>query len=241
MIPVDVELWARDAGRALARGDLVIVIDALRSGTCIVNALANGAEALIPTLSLREAHRLRSQHPEFPLAGERGGKKPAGFDLGNSPLEFTRANVEGKTVVITTTSGTAALVKSQKAATVLIGAFLNAGAVAEKAEEIATDEKVGISFVLAGDKGKFSLEDSLCAGAIVEGFKPSSAVLSDKARISLLAFKTAKSNLVKNVMETTHARHLVDLGFKEDVVFSCRLNTSRLVPIYKNTRIVLAN
>ena len=220
---------------------MIIVIDALRSGTCIVNALANGAEALIPTLSLREAYRLRSQHPEFLLAGERGGKKPAGFDLGNSPIEFTRAYVEGKTVVITTTSGTAALVKSQRAIMVLIGAFLNAGAVAEMAEEIAEGEKIGISFVLAGEKGKFSLEDSLCAGAIVEGFKPSSVVLSDKARMSMLAFKTAKNNLVGNVMETTHARHLVELGFKEDVIFSSRLNISRIVPICKNMRIVLAD
>src|SRR5208337_966583 len=96
----DVELWARDAGKAVGRGDLIIVIDALRSGTSILNALTNGAEAVIPTMTLKEAYELRSQHPEYMLAGERGGHKPKGFDLGNSPLEFTSERVEGKSLVM---------------------------------------------------------------------------------------------------------------------------------------------
>ncbi len=114
VIRVDVELWARDAGKAVGRGDLIIVIDALRSGTSILNALTNGAEAVIPVVSLKEAYRLRSQHPEYLLAGERGGHRPEGFDLGNSPLEFTREKVAGKSLVMTTTSGTAALARSQR-------------------------------------------------------------------------------------------------------------------------------
>jgi 2-phosphosulfolactate phosphatase len=105
---VDVELWARDAGKAVGRGDLIVVIDALRSGTSILTALTNGARTVIPTVSLKEAYRFRSQHPEYLLAGERGGHKPRGFDLGNSPLEFTREKVAGKSLVMTTTSGTAA-------------------------------------------------------------------------------------------------------------------------------------
>jgi 2-phosphosulfolactate phosphatase len=239
VIRIDLELRARDAGRAVDRGDLIIVIDALRSGTSILNALTNGAEAVIPAVSLREAYRLRRQHPHYLLAGERGGRMPKGFDLGNSPLEFTREKVGGKSLVMTTTSGTAALARSHGAKWILVGAFLNAGAVAKTAEEIAAKEDVGVSFVLAGEKGKFSLEDSLCAGAIAEGFAAGKVCLLDKAQVSLLAFKQAESDLTGNVMKAEHARHLVKMGFKEDIAFSCKLNTLRAVPVYRDGRITL--
>jgi 2-phosphosulfolactate phosphatase len=239
VIRVDLELWARDAGKAVGRGDLIIVIDALRSGTSIVNALTNGVEAVIPVVSLKEAYRLRSQHPEYLLAGERGGYRPEGFDLGNSPLEFTREKVAGKSLVMTTTSGTAALAGSQRAEWVLVGTFLNAGAVAEKAEEITVKEGVGVSFVLAGEKGGFSLEDFLCAGAIAEGFTAGSAGFSDKVQAALLAFRQAVSDLAGSVMGAEHAKHLVSLGFKGDVDFACQLNVLRAVPIYSLGRITL--
>lgn len=239
VIQVDLEFWARDAGKAVGRGDLIIVIDALRSGTSILNALTNGAEAVIPAGSLKEAYRLRSQHPEYLLAGERGGHRPKRFDIGNSPLEFTRERVEGKSLVMTTTSGTAALVTSQRAKRVLVGAFLNAGAVARKAEEMATKEGVGVSFVLAGEKGAFSLEDFLCAGAIAGSFNASKVCFSDKVQGALLAFRQAKSDLAGSIMKAEHAKHLVRLGFKGDIDFSCKLSVLRTVPIYSHDRITL--
>jgi len=116
---------------------------------------------------------------------------------------------------------------------------LNASAVAEKAEEIASKEGIGISFVLAGEKGRFSMEDSLCAGAIADGLNGSKERFSDKTQLALLAFERAKGDLVGNVMKAEHAKHLVNLGLREDVVFSCRLNTSRNVPFYKDGRITL--
>jgi len=239
VVQVDLELLARDAGKAVGRGDMIIVIDALRSGTSILNALTNGARAAVPALTLKEAYKLRSQHPEYLLAGERGGHKPTGFDFGNSPLEFTPERVEGKTLVITTTSGTAALARSQTAKRVLVGAFLNAWAVAEKAEKIAATEAIGVSFVLAGEKGKFSLEDFLCAGAIAKGFVADSVHFSDKVQATLLAFKQAEVDLTASVMKAEHAEHLVKLGFKEDVYFSCRLNALQIVPIYVGGKITL--
>lgn len=239
VILVDLEFWARDSGKAVGRGDLIVVIDALRSGTSILNALTNGAEAVIPAVSLKESYRLRSQHPEYLLAGERGGHRPKGFDLGNSPLEFTRDKVIGKSLVITTTSGTAALAGSQGARWVLVGVFLNARAVTEKAEEIAARAGVGVSFVLAGEKGRFSLEDFLCGGAIAEGFTAGRVCFSDKVKAALLAFRQAESDLTGSVVEAEHAKHLVKLGFKRDVDFSCKLNVLRTVPFYSHGRITL--
>jgi 2-phosphosulfolactate phosphatase len=239
VIQADLELRARDAGKAVGRGDLIIVIDVLRSGTSILNALTNGAEAVVPAVTLNEAHELRSQHPEYLLAGERGGHKSRGFDLGNSPLEFTSERVAGKSLVMTTTSGTVALARSKAARWVLVGAFLNARAVAGEAEEIAVREGIGVSFVLAGEKGRFSLEDFLCAGAIAKGFVAGRLYFSDKVQATLLAFRQAEADLTGSVMKAEHAKHLVKLGFKEDVDFSCRLNLLRTVPIYRNGKITL--
>jgi len=239
VIQADLELRAGDAGKAVGRGDLIIVIDALRSGTSILNALANGARAAVPAMTLKESYKLRSQHPGYLLAGERGGKKPKGFDFGNSPLEFTPEKVEGKSFVITTTSGTAALVRSRASKWVLVGTFLNARAVAGKAEEIALRETIGVSFVLSGEKGKFSLEDFLCAGAIANRFALDKVHFSGKVQAALLAFRQAESDLTGSVMKAEHAEHLAKLGFKEDVDFSCRLNVLGTVPIYAGGKITL--
>jgi 2-phosphosulfolactate phosphatase len=239
VIQVDLEFWARDARKAVDRGDLIIVIDVLRSGTSILNALTNGAKAVIPEASLKQAYKLQAQHPEYLLAGEREGQKPAGFDLGNSPLEFDSTRVGGKSLVLTTTSGTAALVGSQCAKWVLVGTFLNAAAVAQRAEELARMEGIGVSFVLAGEKGRFSLEDFLCAGAIADGFKAGNVRFHDKVRAALLGFRQAERDLIENVMLTEHAKHLVSLGFRQDIDFSCQLNLLKIVPIYSHGRITL--
>jgi 2-phosphosulfolactate phosphatase len=236
---VDLEFWARDAWKAVRRGDLVIVIDVLRSGTSILNALSNGAKAVIPEAILRQAYRLHVQHPEYLFAGERGGQKPARFDLGNSPLEFTAKRVAGKSLVLTTTSGTVALINSQRAKWVLVGAFLNASAVARRAERLAVKEGIGVSFVLAGERGRFSLEDFLCAGAIADSLGASSAHFCDKVHVALLAFKQAERDLMRTVTVAEHAKHLVTLGFKRDIDFSCQLNLLKIVPIYSHGRITL--
>jgi 2-phosphosulfolactate phosphatase len=236
VIFVDLEFSARDAGKAVARRDLIVAIDALRSGTSILNALVNGAKAFVPVESLKEAHRIHRQHPNWLLAGERGGKKPRGFDLGNSPLEYTLEKVDGKTFVLTTTSGTAALTRSLETKWVLVGTFLNALAVADRAQEIAWREKIDVSFVLAGENGRFSLEDFLCSGAISDGFNQRSVQFSDKVQAGLLSFKQARNDLKREIMQAEHARHLVKLGFKD---FASRLNVSRAVPFYKAGRITL--
>lgn len=236
---VDMEFWARDADKAVGRGHLIIMVDALRSGTSIVNTLSNGAKEVIPVSSLKMAYALRRRHPKYLLAGERGGRKPKGFDFGNSPMEFTSEKVKGKTLVMTTTSGTAALAGSRSAKHVLIGAFLNARAVARKAQSTAAAEGVGISFVLAGDKGRFSLEDMLCAGGIAKSLLQDKVSFSDKVQTALLAFESAQDDLVGKVMKAEHAKHLVTLELEEDIVFSCRLNVSNAVPIYKGNTILL--
>ena len=236
---VDIELADKDAYEAVKRRDLIIVVDVLRCSSSIINALANGAHAVIPTETLKEAYKLREQNPRFLLAGERSGRRPEGFDLGNSPLEFVRETVEGKTVIMTTTSGTAALVRCRKAEHVLVGSFLNARAVAQKAQDIAHKKNVNASFVLAGQKGLFSLEDFLCAGAIASKLPAGRCELSDKASAAVFAFERVKGALCEHVMRSRHARHLVKLEFKRDVAFSCKLDHFDIVPVFRHGRVTL--
>jgi len=231
---VDVEFVARDAVRAVKRGDLIIMVDVLRYSSSTVSALANGAKAVIPAGTMKEACRLRELHSDFLLVGERKGRKPRGFDLGNSPLEFVREVVEGRTLVMTTTSGTAALIRCRGAEHVLVGAFLNAGAVAEKAVEIVGRSGVDVSFVLAGERGLFSLEDFLCAGAIASKFPAGGFDFSDKALAAVLSFEHVRDALGEYVMKSRHARHLVELGFEKDIEFSCKLDHSGVVPVFRD-------
>ena len=233
VVYVNVEFLAKDAAKAAERGDLIVIIDALRCSSTVVTALANGARAIIPVKTLAEARRIHAENPDYILAGERGGLKPSGFNLGNSPLEYSRERVSGKTIILTTTSGTSALTYSRGADWILVGAFLNARAIAEKAYSIASAEGINVSVVQAGTEGRFSLEDFLCAGAIISELPKGGVELSDAAQASLLAFEHAKNDLLANVMRSSHARRLVELGFIKDIEFSCKKDLLPIVPIYR--------
>jgi 2-phosphosulfolactate phosphatase len=237
VVRVDVELVAQDAGRAVKRGDLIIVIDVLRASTSIITSLANGIKSVTPTVTLREATRLHKEHADYVLIGEREGQKPRGFDFGNSPASLARERLRGKNIIMATTNGTKALVKSKESRWIAVAAFLNAQAVADKTLEISSENGTDVSFVLAGEKNRFSLEDFLCAGAITERFSKNRVALSDKTSAALLAFNGAKRNLLENVLRSKHAQALTKIGLSKDVEFSCQLDLYSIVPFYRNGKI----
>jgi len=232
------EFVAKDAVKAVKRRDVIVVIDALRCCSTIVTALANGATCVIPVKTILEARRLKKKYPEFVIAGERKGLKPKGFTLGNSPLEFSPRNVGGRGIILTTTSGTKAIFLSEKGKWVLIGAFLNARAIAEASLTIAEKEKTGISLVLAGKEGQFSLEDFLCGGAIAESFSTGRVKLSDAVVAALLSFKGAHGSLNKVIQQGSHAQYLEKKSFENDVEFCSKMNIFNIVPFLEEERIV---
>jgi len=225
---VSLDICAKDAEKAVNRGDVLVVIDVLRCGSTIVTALMNGAKEVIPTKTIREAQALHKKHPEFLLAGERKGRRPKGFDF-----------VKEKHVILTTTNGTRAICLSKKARWALIGAFFNAEAVAKTAFKIAEKERIGISFVLSGTRGRFSLEDFLCAGAILENLSADKIECSDAALVASLTFQQSRGQLTEAVQRGSHARYLKDIGHEEDVKLCCQLNAYPVVPIYEAESIVL--
>ena len=231
---VYLEIKAKDAIKAVERNDLIIAIDVLRCSSSILSAFANGAKEVIPAKTFKQARSLRNIHPDYLLAGERGGLKPRGFDFGNSPLEFTREKVYEKTLIMTTTSGTDTLTRLKAIKWVLIGAFVNVEFVAATALEIAEKEKRDVSLILSGRKGLFSLEDFICGGVIAEKLQERKANLTDASFSAFLAFRHAKGNLLLNIIKGEHAKHLIKLGFREDIEYACQLNIINIVPIYKD-------
>jgi len=150
------------------RGGVAVVIDVLRASTTIVHALTHGCEAVIPCGEIDEARAIAEGLPRGTalLGGERRGEPISGFDLGNSPGDYTADACRGKTLVMTTTNGTRALLASLEAEAVLIGAFVNFAATVQR----LIHEARPIHLVCAGTDGRVSYEDSLLAGAFAGRF-----------------------------------------------------------------------
>lgn len=146
-------------------GTTVVVLDILRASTTILFALHAGAVQVIPCLDVEGARRVATGLDPSTrlLAGERAGVRIPGFDLGNSPAEFTPQRVAGKTLIFTTTNGTRAMQVARPARRILIGSLVNASAVAR---ELVHESNIHL--LCAGTDGKVTAEDVLCAGLIQE-------------------------------------------------------------------------
>jgi len=207
--------------RSLSK-DVAIMVDVLRASTTITVALEK-IPNIIPTLEIEEALALAPEHQAF-LAGERGGATIEGFDVGNSPIEIQKLN--GETLIITTSNGTRILEGIRGRA--LIGSFINAQAVARKAEEIALDH---IEVVMAGVRGQFAIEDFLGAGVIISHLQDQE--LDEMAQAACLA--TENPEMVDGAVKNSRsARNLKKLGFEEDVNFCLQRDKLKLVPEFKD-------
>ncbi len=224
---------AKDAAKAAEEKNIVVIVDVLRCSSTIISLLAKGAKEIFITKSIKEARDLHSKLENSILAGERYGIKPKGFDFGNSPLEFTEENVNGKSIVLTTTSGAKAIYASKNSELTFIGAFLNVKFVSEAAFKKAKEKT--ITLIASGKKGEFSLEDFICCGAIASelinlGFNK----FDDGVKAAVLAWENAKQNLKEVIKSGSHAKYLIQKGFEKDVEFCSNLNTLNIVPIYEN-------
>jgi 2-phosphosulfolactate phosphatase len=164
--PVFVHLLPALIPPGALRGGVAVVIDVLRATTTMVHALAAGCDAIIPCGEVAEARKAAEALPEGSaiLAGERQGLKIPGFDLGNSPGDCTPELCSGRTLVMTTTNGTKAILASLEADRVLVAAFVNRKATVETLKQAGAP----IHLVCSGTDGQISLEDSMFAGALAQ-------------------------------------------------------------------------
>ncbi len=220
----------------------VVMIDVLRASTTITHALAAGATAVIPCREVEEARQLSANFARgtVVLGGERDGLPIAGFDLGNSPSEYTPAAVADKTVVFTTTNGTLALVQCRLAARVLIGSFVNLSAVAEQ-----LPGERPIHLLCAGTRGRITREDVLFAGALGEhllSHVPDLTPINDQVRIALDCWRAgfpdaaargqrAPPEKLSLALESTQGGHnLQAIGLKHDIAAAAEWDRFKIVP-----------
>jgi len=207
----------------------VVVIDVLRASSTIVAAMESGAERIIPIADVETASRLvrPAERDKKLLAGERKCLPVPGFDLSNSPGEFTPARVRGKTLVLTTTNGTRAIAAAPKAGRIVICALTNLHAVAA-----ALREERELVVLCCGAEGSIAAEDLLCGGMLLKSIEPVivAGPLSDAARIARVIAEEFGSNAEAFVRSSDHGRKLVALGFESDVVFCSRVGVSSSVP-----------
>jgi 2-phosphosulfolactate phosphatase len=219
----------------------VVVIDVLRASTTITHALAAGATCVIPCREVEDAMRTASGLPSGTaiLGGERGGLPIEGFQLGNSPTEYTRDSVGGKTVVFTTTNGTLALMQCKQAARVFVGCFVNLSAVVGR----PTGERP-IHLLCAGTQGQVTREDVLCAGAMAERLLESAeeaATVNDEARIAVDTWRAAvprgigpanalTGELGRAMRQSEGGRNLLAIGMEHDIDSAADVDRFSIVP-----------
>ncbi len=214
-------------------GASAVVIDVVRATSCIVEALANGAEAIVPVVSVDEALRLRdvAASDRVLLCGERGGLRIDGFDLGNSPAEFGREVVVGRRLVMTTTNGTKALAAAKDAHRVLPASFLNLGAVADA---VRGDRAVVV--VCAGRAGRFAIDDTVCAGHLVRRVLDGlggPVALDERARaaVDLAGLHPVSAEMLAR---TEAGRALVDVGLGGDLALCASADRHKIVPMMRD-------
>jgi len=217
-----------DSVTTLKRSEsIVVVIDVLRATSTIARALASGARNIYPAAGVEAARELALELGDALLCGERMGVMPEGFDLGNSPLEYTEEKVSGRDLVLATTNGTKALEIHSDALELYAASLLNAKAVAEKLIVSGKD----VILVCAGQDGAFGAEDAICAGLIAEKIKGACAELTDPAWAAMTLYRACKHDIPGSIKQCDHAVYLVKEGFGEDVSYCSKVDEFDVVPV----------
>lgn len=177
------------SAEALA-GSVAVVIDILRASTTITHAVAHGAAAVIPCLEVDEARERRAADPEALLGGERGGVPIEGFDLSNSPGDYSSQRVSGKRILFTTTNGTRAMALCRQAQRVFIGCFANRRSLGQ----LILSTEGPVHLVCAGTDGALTREDVLFAGCMAADLLQLGGpwVLNDEALLALGAWESVE-------------------------------------------------
>ncbi len=239
---LDVYLTPDELAPGELGGRVVCVIDVLRASTTIVVALANGARAVLP---FEDTDELMARAKQFErdvvvLAGERRMLPIPGFDLGNSPAQFTRAAVGSKTVLLTTTNGTRALLATQGAADVVVGAYVNSAGVTAMLRA-ALRGGTDVAILCAGQDRHYALEDAVCAGRYVRGVtrRMSGVAMNDAAHSCSMLARNYGDDVTTAFLHSAHGRALSDAGFHDDIALCGSIDAFNVVPVFNDRQITM--
>lgn len=233
---IDVAISAGVVLPEQVKDKLVVVIDILRATSVICNGLQNGAVAFVPVEEVEEAFSLQQTYG-YLCGGERHAEKIEGFQFGNSPLEYTPKLVKGKTIALTTSNGTRAIKNSLTANKLIIGAFANINRVVD----FISSQENDVCLVCSGTSNQFSMDDSLCAGNIINDvLEKREAALSDAASAHLSLYNTSGADLHKALKTSCfHYNLLHSKGFIKDLDICLSKNSCNLLPYLKGSKLIL--
>lgn len=217
----------------------VIILDVLRATTTMTIALAKGAKEIIPAENIATAVRVAKGSKNNLLCGERNGKVVDGFNLGNSPLEYSEEVVKDKSLIFSTTNGTLALIKSKFAKTCLLCSFINISAIVDYVNSIDED----FTIICSGKLNDFCLEDAVCAGMILSKLSAGRtlemrdseiAALNLCNDLAMLLNVPSQEKILRLLNLTEHGKYLVQIGFEQDLEICSKIDSYPFIPILKN-------
>jgi 2-phosphosulfolactate phosphatase len=219
-----------------------VVVDILRASTTICTALDHGAKEVVPFGEVEDARNAKDRNgwSDALLCGERGAKKLPGFDLGNSPADYTSDVVGGKSLLFASTNGSVALSNAPENATVLVGGLANLTAVAQKIAQLNQPTVIACS----GKFGQFALEDGVGAGAIisklwelVEGLE----LVNDGAMAAQAIWDQHKADPSVAMWQCRHGIFLIEVGFGSDLSICSEIDSHPVVPVMRDGRLVVSD
>lgn len=216
---------------------IVVIIDVLRATSTIATALYNGAKAVIPVDSVPECIRIGKQIESI-TAGERDGKIAEGLENGNSPFEYSREFIEGKTLVLTTTNGTKLLhmALDKNARSIITGSFPNLSAVCDFL--VSQDQNVILG--CAAWKNRVNIEDTLFAGAVIRRIGKHFSINCDSSQMATAMYNDAKTDLFE-FMKTKNASHykrLSGFGLEKDIRYCLTTDVANIPVVYEAGKLI---
>jgi 2-phosphosulfolactate phosphatase len=212
------------------RDSIVVVIDVLRASSAICTAFANGASAIIPVADANEAKDYKSRG--YLVAAERDGYILDFADFGNSPFNFTKEKIAGRTIVYSTTNGTGIINLASASYLTVIGSFLNISALTEWLIKQDRD----IMLFCAGWKNRFNIEDTVCAGAMAERLMETDlySTICDSTIAAMDLWSLAKTDLPGYIEKVAQRTRLRDKGLDDCIQFCITNDFTRKIPVMKN-------
>jgi len=209
---------------------IVVIIDVLRASSAICTAFANGAVSIIPVGEISEA--LEYKKKGYLVAAERDGYVLDFADFGNSPFNFTKDRVEGRTIVYSTTNGTKIIKLASHSFMTVIGSFLNLEALTSWLIAQGRD----VLLFCAGWKDRFSLEDTVCAGAMAERIieNPGFSTICDSTIAAIDLWRTAKNDLHGYIEKAAQRSRLGSKGLDDCIGFCLTSGFTDMIPYLKN-------
>jgi 2-phosphosulfolactate phosphatase len=212
-----------------------IVVDVVRATSSLTVIMSREPAKVILTTTIQKATKFASQQTVHPLlCGERRGLPPEGFDYGNSPVAYSKADLKGRSIVFTSSNGTRAIADLVMAPHVFLGCFLNAAAVVSKALQTARTGNFDILVVCAGREEKFAIDDAYCAGYLVSQIMASLSsdcdfALGDGGQAALGIYGYYRDT--RKLLEMSGAgRAVIEIGLEDDLNFLMQRDLFHVVP-----------